>query len=84
MSRDDDTPLERPRRSSTTLAWTGNIDAWLSLREGRYIVWTAGLTFRVVDEDVGEEIVHVAPDEDVSTAVWKRGVQALVTRAAPR
>jgi len=77
---DDLTPVERPRRSSSALTLFGNIDAWLSRGQDRYIVWTSGLTFRVVNESVGEVIVRVQPDEDVSTAIWKRGVLILIGR----
>ncbi len=82
MSRDDETPVERPRRSSSTsLSLWGNIDAWVSLREGRYIIQTAGMKFRVVDENIGEVIVTVKLDEeDVSAALYRRGVQVLIAR----
>lgn len=82
MSNDDDTPVQRPpRRSSATFSLFGNIDAWISMREGRYIIQTAGMKFRVVDELVGEIIVTVALDEDVSTVIYRRGIQELVRRA---
>jgi hypothetical protein len=51
------------------------------LRDGRYYVGTAGPTFRVVDEAIGEELVKASADEDPSLAVW-RGVQALLARSS--
>jgi hypothetical protein len=79
-SDEDDTPLERPRRSSVVVTCWGKIDAWVASRDGRYYIGTAGPTFRVVDEAVGEEIVKVGPDEEPSVALW-RAVQALISRA---
>lgn len=60
-------------------AW-GRVDAWAASRDGRYYVGTAGPTFRIVDEAVGEEIVKVSPGEDPSIAIW-RGITALLVRA---
>jgi len=79
---DDETPLQRPPRrpSSINLLIWQNVDAWLSMREGRYVVWTGGGVFRVVDEAIGEIIVTVKPDEDPPTAIYRRGVQELIAR----
>lgn len=74
MSDDDETPVLRPRRSSTSVTQWGIVEAWLAADPSRrleMLVGPEGFSVHVTKEGGHWLIEPVAPHEDPSTAAMR-------------